>query len=246
MFSIFSKKNFLVDHLEGFIDIHNHILPGIDDGAKNVEESLELLKGFSEFGVKDFICTPHIMENYYPNTPYSIKKSLAELENSLKMNALKDINIRVAAEHMIDSNFETILKENEVMPLANNYLLIEMSYLQASINFTTAIEKTKAKGLSPILAHPERYNYIKNNTNQYEEIKNRGLFFQLNLLSISGYYGKEVYRKAIQLLDSKLIDFVGTDIHNLNHLSHLKNIQLNTKLLKKLEPLIKQTSYNFS
>ena len=97
MFSFFSKKHFLIDHLEGFIDIHNHILPGIDDGAKTVEDSIELIKGFNEFGVKDFICTPHIMENYYPNNPSTIQSSLSLLKNALKMNNLEHINIEAAA-----------------------------------------------------------------------------------------------------------------------------------------------------
>ncbi|UWX56116.1 hypothetical protein NYZ99_07405 [Maribacter litopenaei] len=112
MFSFFTKKRYLIDHLEGFVDIHNHILPGIDDGAKSVEDSLALIKGFGEFGVTDFICTPHIMENYYPNTPETINNSLGLLQNALKMNELKRVHIQAAAEHMIDAGFENRLDEN--------------------------------------------------------------------------------------------------------------------------------------
>ena len=141
MFHFFTRKNFLIDYLEGFVDIHNHILPGIDDGAKTVEESVELIDGFSQFGVKDFIATPHIMHNYYPNNPETINNSLLLLKNMLLEQHMKYISIRAAAEHMIDDNFESILERGTIMPLGDNYLLVEMSYLQASINFDGAVGK---------------------------------------------------------------------------------------------------------
>ena len=105
MFGIFNKKKFLVDFLEGLVDIHNHILPGIDDGAKTVEESLELIKNFSDFGIRNFIATPHIMHNYYPNDANTINTSLTLLKNGLLMNEVKDVCVKAAAEHMIDANF---------------------------------------------------------------------------------------------------------------------------------------------
>ena len=122
MLNIFSKKKYLVDLLEGFVDIHNHILPGIDDGAQTVEESIMLLKKFAEFGIYNFIATPHIMHNYYPNNITTINQSLAILKNALRMNDLNDISVEASAEHMIDANFETILEEDKVMPLQKSYL----------------------------------------------------------------------------------------------------------------------------
>lgn len=245
MFSFFSKKEFLVDYLEGFVDIHNHILPGIDDGAKNVEESIALLKAFAEFGVRDFICTPHIMENYYPNTPETINKSLAVLENGLKMSNLNEFNIRVAAEHMIDSNFETILEEKKIMPLANNYLLIEMSYIQASINFDQEISRIKSAGYFPILAHPERYLYLHNKKGIYKKYKKMGLIFQLNILSLSDYYGKDTHKIALQLLNENLIDFISSDVHRFKHLNNIKEIEIDKDLMTKLLPIIERTTNNF-
>ncbi|MFT4833207.1 MAG: protein-tyrosine phosphatase, partial [Psychroserpens sp.] len=152
MFQFFSKKKFLVDYLENFVDIHNHILPGIDDGAKSVEESIELIKSFSEFGVQNFIGTPHIMDNYYPNTSATIHTALAELKKSLFDNDLKHVSFDVAAEHMIDANFESLLDKAEMMPLRKKYLLVEMSYLQPSINFDEAINKIASNRFFPILA----------------------------------------------------------------------------------------------
>ncbi|MEM9648328.1 MAG: CpsB/CapC family capsule biosynthesis tyrosine phosphatase, partial [Bacteroidota bacterium] len=109
MFSFFQRKIYLVDYLHGFVDIHNHILPGIDDGAKTVEDSIDLIKGFSEFGITNFICTPHILNNLYDNTPESIQDSFKELSKKMVEEGLEQIRIDYAAEHMIDDNFEHIL-----------------------------------------------------------------------------------------------------------------------------------------
>lgn len=245
MFSFFTKKKYLIDHLEGFVDIHNHILPGIDDGAKSVEDSLELIKGFGEFGVTDFICTPHIMENYYPNTPKTITNALATLQNGLKLKDLRQVKIKAAAEHMIDAGFESKLEENSVMPLADSYILIEMSYLQPSLNLFDMVDKISTKSLYPILAHPERYNFLHGKLKSFEEFKKKGMLLQMNILSISGYYGKEVQKTAITLLNNNLIDFIATDIHNSRQLNGLKEIQLKESLLDKVIPIIERTSYNF-
>ena len=245
MFHFFTRKNFLIDYLEGFVDIHNHILPGIDDGAKTVGESIELINGFSQFGVKDFIATPHIMHNYYPNNPETINNSLLLLKNELLENDMKDISIRAAAEHMIDDDFEAILEEGTIMPFGDNYLLVEMSYLQASINFDDAIEKIKHHGYFPILAHPERYLYLHDNLRKHTNYKKQGVLYQLNLLSLGTYYGKEVQQIAFKLLDKGMIDFVGTDVHNMNQLNGLKEIRLNSKIVDTIKPIIRATTHSF-
>lgn len=246
MFSFFTKKHFLIDHLEGFIDIHNHILPGIDDGAKNVDESIKLLKGFGEFGVTDFICTPHIMENYYPNTPATIANALALLENGLKMNNLDHVHIEVAAEHMIDANFEVNLENNQVMPMNKFHLLVEMSYLQPPINFDKAISKTTSKQFFPILAHPERYNFLHKTPKKYTKFKEQGIRFQMNMLSLGDFYGKEVQRVALKLLEERQIDFLASDIHNQKQLKALKNITLPQKNLQQILPVINNTIETFT
>lgn len=245
MFSFFNKKKYLVDHLSGFIDIHNHILPGIDDGAKTIENSIEILKGFSEFGVNDFIATPHIMHNYYDNTPTTINQSLKLLENELLSKEMQPIKIIPAGEHMIDSNFESILKDKTVMPLSKEYLLIEMSYLQRPINFDKAVVAIAENNYFPVLAHPERYNFLLNRTHKYHEFKEQGIFFQLNMLSLGGYYGKEITKMAIKLLEEKMIDFIGSDVHNMNHMTSLKEIQLSNNTLKLIEPIIEKTIETF-
>jgi tyrosine-protein phosphatase YwqE len=246
MLHFFSSKKFLVDHLEGFVDIHNHILPGIDDGAKTVEESISLTKGFAELGISSFIATPHIMHNYYHNNRETINDSLSILKDELLKEDMKDISLRAAAEHMIDDNFESILESGDIMPIESRYLLVEMSYLQASINFDEAIQKIKKQGYFPILAHPERYLYLHENLIKHSEYKKQGVLYQLNLLSLGKYYGKQVKRMAFKLLEEGLIDFVGSDIHNPSQLNGLKEVQVNAKTTKILQPILEKTNLLFN
>ncbi len=246
MLQIFSKKKFLVDYLEGLVDIHNHILPGIDDGAQDVEQSIELIKGFTEFGCRKFIATPHIMHDYYPNNSETIGDALKLVKNELVLRDMKYISIQVAAEHMIDSNFENILENNQVMPLDKTYLLIEMSYLQASINFDTAIQMIASKRLFPILAHPERYIFLHNRLKKYKKFKESGILFQMNLLSLGEFYGKEVQKTTFRLLEEGLIDFAASDVHNTNQLNELKSVRISKKTLDLMIPVINNTIANFS
>jgi protein-tyrosine phosphatase len=245
MFDFFTKKKFLIDYLENFVDIHNHILPGIDDGAKTVQESIELIKSFSEFGVRNFIATPHIMDNYYPNTSETIHASMEELKKGLFDNDLKNISFDVAAEHMIDANFESLLEKSEMMPLKKSYLLVEMSYLQPSINFDEAIQKIASKRFFPILAHPERYNFLHLKSSKFRTYKKQGILFQMNFLSLSEFYGKEAQKKALHLLDEGLIDFIASDVHNLNQLQSLKDIKVTNTQIEALLPIIDRTIQTF-
>lgn len=246
MFNFFTKKEYLIDHLNGFIDIHNHILPSIDDGAENIEESIELLKAFSEFGVTRFICTPHIMHNYYDNTPKTIEQSFKKLKKVVKKEGLSNIKIRYAAEHMIDDNFERILKKEKTLPLNSTHLLVEMSYLQPSINFESAIKKIKKQQLFTVFAHPERYLYLHNNyLKTYHELKSKGILFQLNMLSLGGYYGNDIQTIAFKLLDENMYEFIASDVHNMRHLNAIKEITLSRRRMDKILLLINRTIDTF-
>lgn len=236
-----------MDHLHGLVDIHNHILPGIDDGAKTTEDSVALLNGFSEFGMTNFICTPHIMHNHYENTPKTIKKSFDELSEELDKKGLtENISIDYSAEHMIDDNFETILEKKQVMPLKEQYLLVEMSYLQPSFNFNLAIEKIAKHEYFPILAHPERYMYYHGKYEKYPSMKSNGIMFQLNLLSLnSESYGSDVQKISEKLLKDGIIDFIGTDVHNIRQLELLKETKISKKVLNRVLPVIENTIQTF-
>jgi tyrosine-protein phosphatase YwqE len=241
MFGIFSKKYFLADYLKEFVDIHNHILPGIDDGAKTSEDSGKLLEGLTELGFIKFICTPHILPPLYPNNPSTIK----EAEDNLKIH-LRKINFPVAldsaAEHMIDDSFGSMLNNKEYMILEKRYMLVEMSYLQPPLNFEEAIDQVKEIELIPILAHPERYGFLHQKYGQYKAIAEQGVLLQLNLLSLGGYYGASIQKVAFKLLEDNLVTFLGSDLHHVRHLDALKQITLNQKQIALLEPVIRMTS----
>lgn len=245
MLSWFQKKSYLVDSLGGFVDIHNHILPGIDDGAETVETSIALVKGFGEMGIQRFIATPHILNPLYPNTPETIAAAHQELGRGLMEHGLTQVSVEAAAEHMIDDTFEELLEGGQVMPMRKAFLLVEMSYLQPSLNFDQAITAITRKGLTPILAHPERYAYLHAQPEKYREYRQQGILFQLNLLSLDGYYGRDVQKMAWKLIEEGLIDFVASDAHGQRHLEALKEIQLKTDGLQRIEPLVIRTIETF-
>jgi len=245
MFSFFSKKYFLVDYLKNFVDIHNHILPGIDDGPKDVEQSIQLLKGFNELGIKSFIATPHIMSDYYDNNPETIKKSLEHLKAELIRQSMLHISIEASAEYMIDHYFEEILDAGQVIPMRKDYVLVEMSYLQPPLNFEMAIKKAAFNSLSPILAHPERYTFLHKDYSQYRRYKEMGVLFQLNMLSLGTYYGKTVQKTAYKLLENNLVEFIASDIHNTRQLRRLKEVQIERRIRRQLLPVLEQTTRIF-
>lgn len=205
------------------IDMHNHLLPGIDDGSKNVEESTKLIQGLSELGFKNFICTPHIMDLVHPNNQQSISTSFNILTKHLNEREISH-KITYSAEYMIDGGINSIINSNLFIPMPNKYVLIEMSYLSESKSLFKTIMDIQSLGYKPILAHPERYNYYHNNFNIYKQIKDAGCSLQLNLLSISSYYGMSVKTSALALIKSGMYDFVGTDTHHEKHLNALKEI----------------------
>lgn len=245
MFQFLSKKKFLVDSLGGFVDMHNHILPGIDDGAKTVEESIALIKGFSTIGVHRFIATPHIMHNYYPNDKDIILDARKKVRDRLSTEGLNNISLDAAAEHMVDDNFEFLLEQGKIMPIRDRYLLIEMSYLQPPLNFDEAVQKIASHRYFPILAHPERYNFLDQNSSRFMKFRNNGILLQMNILSLGDYYGKEVQKKAHKLLGNGLIDYLASDIHNLQQLDYLREIQISEDHLKLLLPIIEKTIHDF-
>jgi len=246
MFHFFSKKQFLKDLLEGFVDIHCHILPGIDDGAKNINESIELIKGLVALGVKEFIPTPHVMQDFYPNTDESIGSSFEILLDALKTTPLSNIPINPAAEYMMDNHFEDLLNNENLFTLKGRYVLVEMSYFQQPINVKAIIFNLKSNGYLPVLAHPERYSYYHNNKAKYKELKQLGCFFQLNLLSLSNHYGKSVQETAHYLIQEEFIDFVGTDTHNINHVKKLSKIVLKKNIVPRISSIIENTINIFS
>src|SRR5680860_543423 len=247
MLSIFQKKEYLIDYLNDITDIHNHILPGIDDGAATLEDSLNLLLKFKEIGIRNFIATPHIMNDYYPNTPQTINATLEKLREKLAQNSeLKDIRIRAAAEYMMDQSFMELLESEKLLTLKDDFVLVEMSYFQAPINLNEILFQLQTKGYKPVLAHPERYAfYHTKDLRKYEELKDRGCLLQLNTLSLTPHYGTNMQQTAFRLLETGMIDFIGSDTHRLQHLDKLAGITLNKKIIDPVKKVIAKTKDYF-
>lgn len=204
------------------IDFHNHLLPGIDDGSPDFETTVRLHQGLTELGFTEFICTPHIIADTHPNTPDTIRAAAASVKQEA-LNTQTPINLRYAAEYMLDDNFFNALSNREeLLTLHENKILVEFSYIQKLNRIERFSFELQIAGYEPILAHPERYIYYHKNLKYYEYLKDIGFDLQLNLLSLTPYYGKEVQQVAHHLLNNKLYDYACTDLHHDRHLQALK------------------------
>ena len=229
--------------LEGGCDYHCHLLPGVDDGVKEMEETLEILEIWEQAGLKEVWLTPHIMEDI-PNKPAELKAKAEELRKAYN----GPIQLHLAAEHMMDGLMMKRMEEDELMPYINGngndnknqnengMLLVETSYYIPPMNMEEFINRIKKKGYDPVLAHPERYQYM--GANDYKRWKNEGVLLQLNLPSVVGAYGPEVQRKAEWLLNQGMYDLCGTDTHSINHVDYFMNSSINKKIERKIRPLL--------
>lgn len=243
MFSIFKKDKTSLTTIfpENFVDIHSHLLPGIDDGAKTLDASVALIQRMRGYGIKNFVTTPHIMEDVWDNNPTIIQSKLNELTAHLKGIGITDVHIRAAAEYMLDGNFNVLLKNKNLLTVKDRFLLIEISYLNAPLNLYEILFNIQIEGYIPILAHPERYGFYHGNDHEYQKLKDAGCLFQLNLLSLSNYYGKYVNQMALQLLKENMYDFVATDTHHERHLDYLEKIT-DKKTLKLVSPILEKNA----
>ena len=238
IFNLFKSKPTIKELIpKGFVDIHSHILPGIDDGAKNVEESAMLISEMKNLGFGKIIATPHTYANLYENTNDSIKSSF-RLLSKLKI----DLKINYASEYLIDSSLIKRISEKTILTLKKNHILVEMSYLAPPNNLHEIIHFALINNYIPIIAHPERYMFYHKNFKQYEILKRIGCKFQLNLLSVTGHYGKSVLKISEKLINKNIVDFVGSDIHNVNQCKSLEKKVL-LKEFNKLESIIDNNSF---
>lgn len=238
MFFFKSKKPILKDLIpQNYVDIHSHLIPSIDDGSKSMDETFSMINQLQEIGFKEFITTPHIYTSVWNNTEEVIKNKIDEVNSFLREKS-KNICINAAAEYMLDSFFLQRLENEKLLTLKDQYLLIEMSYLNAPIQLYDIIFQIQLAGYTPVLAHPERYGFYHNNFKEFEKLKKSGCLFQMNLLSAVDYYGKNVTICADKLLKNNFIDFVGSDIHHQKHIDSfskkidLKNIDALEKAMK--------------
>jgi protein-tyrosine phosphatase len=219
VFDWFKKKSTFNQPL--LVDMHSHLLPGIDDGAKTIEESEELIRSFSALGYKKLITTPHVMSDAYRNTPEIIFQKLGDVRSMLKEKNIQ-VELEAAAEYYLDEAFfEMVTKDQPLLTFGKNYLLFETNFLTEPFQLKEFIFKAITKGYKVILAHPERYLYLQTNFSKIEDLLSRGVLLQLNMSSISGYYSKEAQRTAFKLIDRGWVHWLGSDCHNINHLKLL-------------------------
>ena len=219
MFSLFKSKPTLKDLIpDNHIDIHSHLLPGIDDGAKTFQDTLRLTKALQAIGVSEFITTPHIIQHVWDNTSDAIQSKKQETILQLEKNEII-VPFRAAAEYLMDDQFVRLFESGQLLTLKDNYVLVEMSYINAPIQLYSILFDLQVAGYIPVLAHPERYLFYQNNFNEYAKLKKAGCLFQLNLLSIVGYYGAGITKTAEQLLQKGMYNYVGSDVHHDNHIA---------------------------
>jgi len=222
-------------------DIHSHLIPGIDDGSKDMEDSISMLKKFKELGYNKIITTPHVMCDYYKNSATNILKGRDDVREELIKQGI-DIEFEAAAEYNLDDGLEDLIAKKEILTFGDNYVLFELPFLSEPPNLQKVIFEFQMAGYKPVLAHPERYSCWYKTPEKYQELKSRGVLFQLNLLSLLGHYSPEVKKVAQKMVDNNLIDVVGTDCHRIEHLlmiadnlslKHIHKLAIQENLLNK-------------
>lgn len=204
------------------VDLHSHFLPGIDDGAVDLEESLSLLKYFEDQGYEKIITTPHIIQDLYQNTPETIFPVLEKVKIALKESG-SNLKIEAAAEYYIDDRFiEWVEADEPFLTIGDKYLLVETGFLNEPIYLREVLFKLRLKGYKPILAHPERYLYLQTKPEKLEELFDSGVFLQLNIMSLGGYYGKPAQDFAKMMIEKGFVHFLGSDCHRTRHLEPLQ------------------------
>lgn len=240
MLSFLKSKPVLKDLIpQHYVDIHSHILFGIDDGAKTIEDSDFLMQSLLDIGFSKCITTPHTIEHVWNNTRKSITEKLEEVR-SLSPELTGKTGLKAASEYMLNDSFVHLFQNEPLLTLKDNYVLVEIPYISPPLQLFDMIFQLQLAGYTPVLAHPERYTFFHHNFSEYNKLKKAGCLFQLNLLSAMGYYGPDVAATAEKLLKKGMIEFTGSDVHHKNHIEAFsKKIRL-----KDSVPLIEAMKNN--
>ena len=226
MLKWFSKKN--DEELEPLdfsvlkTDIHSHLIPGIDDGSSDMKTTVNLIQEMQRLGFSKVITSPHVMSDFYKNSSEIILAGLSAIRAELKAQRI-NMEIDAVAEYYLDYDFEQKIGKERFLVFGKNYLLVELSFLEAPRNFFDIIFKLQLEGYTVVLAHPERYQYLQ--MKDYKDLVCRGVLLQINLLSLISYYSLQVQNKAEALIKQNMVSFVGTDCHNMYHAGLYKKCQ---------------------
>ena len=242
MFNLFKKTtpNPLPDFAALGTDLHSHLLPGIDDGAPDIETTKTLIKALANLGFKRLITTPHVMSDFYPNTRDVILKKRDEVLQVIENENIVLDEFDAAAEYFIDETFVALMKKEPLLTLQGNHVLVEMSFHRPYPALHSVLFDLQMKGYYPILAHPERYPYFKS-LEDYQQLKEMGCKLQVNILSLAAYYGRPIQAAAKKIVEHKLIDFLATDLHHARHAENLQQALSHESVAKAIK-LVPQPS----
>ncbi|HEX5551730.1 MAG TPA: CpsB/CapC family capsule biosynthesis tyrosine phosphatase [Chitinophagaceae bacterium] len=236
-FPIFTKNN-TGDSSGDFsflgTDLHSHLIPGIDDGSPDMETSVSLITSLHEMGYSRIITTPHIKQGYYPNDASTILPGCESVRQELKLRDIP-VDLTAAAEYFLDADLIELMRNDEpLLTLTGKKLLVEISFIAPPLQLHEFLYQLQMKGYEPIIAHPERYGYYHREPEQYQKLIDVGCELQLNLLSLTGHYGKEVKKAAFKLLQKQSVSYLGTDLHHYRHIEGLDGILRNRGLMQTL------------
>jgi protein-tyrosine phosphatase len=207
------------------VDIHSHLLPGLDDGVQSYEESEDIILHFQQLGYRKLVTSPHVMSDTYKNTADRILARLDKLRIYLKNQEI-DMEIDAAAEYYLDEQVFRMVETNQKMlTFGKNFLLFETNFLNEPINLKEFIFLATTRGYKPVLAHPERYLYLQDNLDKAQDLLDRGVLFQINISSITGFYSKIVQTTANKLIDRGWVHLLGSDCHHLQHVRLVEEAQ---------------------
>jgi len=220
LFSFFHKKQPITPIR---VDIHSHILPNIDDGVKTLKESIAIIKKFKYLGYSKLITTPHVLSDLYPNTKEIITEKLQIVRDELEEQNI-EINLEASAEYYLDEKFFQLIEDDELLPFNNNYILFETPCISRVIMLEETIQALLDRGYIPVLAHPERYHYLySDDLEKYKQLKRAGVLFQVNLKSLQSK-SKSIQKIALKLIQAKLVDFIGSDVHRMNDIIKIEKV----------------------
>ena len=197
-------------------DLHSHLIPGIDDGAKTMDESLQLVRALHALGYRRLITTPHTMMHRFPNSSETIRRGLDALREAIAEAAI-DVTVEAASEYFLDEHFLAQIREKSLLTFGEREVLFEMSYVIPPVELDTVIFELQSSGYTPVLAHPERYLYLHKDTDRLARLKERGVRLQVNINSLGGYYSKPVQKMARYINEQGWIDYLGSDAHHRRH-----------------------------
>jgi protein-tyrosine phosphatase len=235
MFGIFKKKVNEPADLSGLVaDMHNHLIPGIDDGATDLESSIVMIRAMHALGYRKFIATPHVQWEMFKNTHQIIENGARLVQQRLAETEMK-VEFRGAAEYYLDEHVDDLLEKNiPLLTIHKNMVLVEFSFIRQPMDLKEKLFQLQIKGYQPIIAHPERYLYFGAHKNLYDELHAMDCIFQLNLLSLVGYYGKKQEELAHYLIKKKYVSLLGSDLHNLRHINILRASTTISQTVNKL------------